>query len=587
MTSDFYRFRWAQCQIAALRQLKDRRPKTVELVLSRMPEDLYSSYERTLIHLCGFDQTTSVSNGELVYRILLFVAFSGRPVTVAEAAEFAIIEGSRKQTNVDNRFEDPMSILTFLGTLVSTQDSILTLAHKSVKDFLESPRAQSGPLQIGLFLERHNECALEPDMIGHAADIFIARGCLGYLSITHLTARQMMLTGIMKDPNTSYLARLNKANPLLDYAARMWPLHLREPLSQHNARHFLYDALQSNEQGQATLWQGWLFLQPADIWERQLWLAGFLCECFIRSSLLCGWANNFWYYRQTYRVINSPSPHVEAGKPSEIESLPSKNTKAALGPVSRQYFDLAVLLLEVGLQRPLYNHYQLELSATSRNTFDAYIKRLEHLSESTIPRMGERYHKAVYGCLQHIVFGEKEPLDARPMFEKQTDAMDTILQPLRSSAASGFRRSRGVSSISAGIKDLLTKVHLNPHGPSWLPVLESASVPKENWFSRTHRPDGTMLKSWYHKAWGRNTFSCHLCKISFSSQKDFESHKTKNSEFCQDCRLCLPSESLAEHYKLDHPNNARWSEAPNELTAQHTLLSARYDKPDPYRWSTR
>lgn len=385
-------------------------------------------------------------------------------MTVAEAAEFAIIEGSRKQTNIDNRFEDPMSILAFLGTLVSTQASILTLAHKSVKDFLESPRAQSGPLQIGLFLARHNGCALQPDMIGLAADIFIARGCLAYMSIPHLSARQTMLTGITKDPNSSYLGRLNKANPLLDYAARMWPFHLREPVSQQHTRYLLCDALQSDdEQGQATLWQGWLFLQPADIWERQLWLAGFICECFIRSSLLNGWANNFWSFRQMYRVVKSPSMQVEAKKPREIESLPSENTKAVLSPVSRQYFDLAILLLEVGLQKPLYSHHPVELFATStRSTVDAYIKHLEPLSKSIIPRMGEGYHKAVYGCLQHIVAKEKEPLDARPMFEEQTDAMDTILQPLRSSAAYGFRRSQGVSCTHRSDGTMLkTSISLN------------------------------------------------------------------------------------------------------------------------------
>lgn len=254
-----------------------------------------------------------------------------------------------------------MSILTFLGTLVSSQDSILTLAHKSVKDFLESPRAQSGPLQMGPFLERHIGNAVEPGVIGHAADDFIARDCLGYLSIPHVTARQMMAIDIMKDPNTSYLGRLNKADPLLDYAARMWPFHLREAGSQQNSRYFLHDALQSNHRGQATLWQGWLFLQPADIWERQLQLASFLCECFIRASLLDGWANNFWYSRQMYRVVNLPSIHVEAGKPIEIDSVPSKNNQAVLGPVSRQCFDLAILLLEVGLQRPLYSHHQAEL----------------------------------------------------------------------------------------------------------------------------------------------------------------------------------------------------------------------------------
>ena len=525
VTSDFYRFRWAQCQIAALRQLKDRRPKTVKLVLSRMPEDLYSYYEITVVHLCQIDETTSVSNGELVYRILLFVAFSGRPVTVAEAAEFAIIEGSRTQTNVENRFEDPMAILSFLGTLVSTQDSILTLAHKSVKDFLESPRAQSGPLQIRLFLERHNQCTLESETIGHAADLFIARVCLGYLSTPHLAARQTMSTDVTKDPNTSYLGKLNKENALMDYAARMWPFHLRESALQQNAKPLLYDALHPNEQGQATLWQGWLFLQPADIWERQLWLAGFLCECFVRSSLLDGWADNFWYSRQTYRVVNSPCMPVEAEKPRELDSQLFKsqlykNAKNVLVRVSKQYFDLAILLLEIGLQRPLYSQHQEELfAAGTASTIDAYIKYLEQLSKSVIPRMGEGYHKAVYGCIQHIMVEEEKPLVARPMFEKQTEVMDTILQPLRSSAASGFRRSQSASN----------------------------SIVKN-------------LRALHPKDWNGNTLF-------------FESHQTNNSEFCVHRQHCLPSKSLATRQKRESSTRSRgsvWSEPVFRTTARST-----------------
>lgn len=190
--------------------------------------------------------------------------------------------------------------------------------------------------------------------------------------------------------------------------------------------------------------------------------------------------------------------------------------------------------------------------------------------------MGEGYHKPVCACLQQIVIREKEQLDPQTMFEKQTYAMDTILQPLHSSAASGFRRSQGVNSVNAASKNLLARVQANPKRPSWFPVSESAPVPEENRFSRTHRPDGSMINSWVNKVWNCKMLSCHLCRSFYPSQKGLESQKTKNSEFCQDCRLCLPSESLAEHYKLHHPNNARWSSAP---------ASAGYHKLDKYRWS--
>ena len=80
---------------------------------------------------------------------------------------------------------------------------------------------------------------------------------------------------------------------------------------------------------------------------------------------------------------------VETENPSEIDSLPSKNFKTVFGPVSRQYFDLAILLLGVGLRGPLYNHHQEALfAAGNTSTIDASIKLFKQRSKSVIPRMG-------------------------------------------------------------------------------------------------------------------------------------------------------------------------------------------------------
>ena len=116
-----------------------------------MSEDLDAVYERTLFQLYWLSPGTAISNGRLIYSILLFLASSGRSVTVAEVAKFAIVEEVGEDVEPDNRFEDLMSILPLLGNLVNVQDFILSLSHKSIKDFLESPRARRGSLQMGLF----------------------------------------------------------------------------------------------------------------------------------------------------------------------------------------------------------------------------------------------------------------------------------------------------------------------------------------------------------------------------------------------------------------------------------------------------
>ena len=528
-----------------------------------MPEDLNASYERTLLQLCSFDASTTLSNERLVFRILIFVAFSGRPVTVEEVAEFAVIENSAEKIEPDDRFEDPLSVLAFVGSLISMQDSIMTLAHKSVKDFLESPRALYGPLQLGLFLGIPS--GLNTARIGTAADIYIAQKCLGYLALPHTPARQRMLTGDVKDPNITYLGILQRENQLLDYAASMWPYHVREPISQQRTRLEMDNALRFNcESRMPTIWQGWLFLQRADIWERQLKLASYLCECFIRSSLMDGWANNFWYYRQCYRVTNTSSPAIQTdGEGSARDTL----LQTSIGQRSKQFHDLALLLLEIAFQKPMYVHVQVEMQ--SLGTIDdvkAYVKQLKDISKDVIPRMGEGYHEAVFECLELVMHKDTEGFGVRPLFQMQSHIIDTILQPLRSSASSGFRHSRGKAFDPMSMKNLYTNIakfeaEEASHRFSDSSVLRnSGAKPLSNSFYRTHGPDGSLRKTSDAQNGGQTTVACRYCKMGFPSEHGLTSHKTRSDGFCSECRICLPSISRSEHDKYYHSTyDLRWS----------------------------
>ena len=533
-----------------------------------MPEDLASSYERTILQLCSFNPNTAITNEKLVYRILLFVAFSGRPVTVAETAELAIIEDSGESIDPDDRFEDSMSILPFVGNLVNVQDSVLTLAHKSVKDFLESPRALYGPLQLGLFLGIKSR----PQSIAIAVDTYIAQKCLGYLALPHLSARETMVSGDVKDPNTAYIAILQGKNPLLDYAASMWSYHVREPTSQQETRNEMERALGLySKQRQPSLWQGWLFLQRVDIWERQVRLANFLCECFLRSSLAKGWATNFWQSRTNYRFVNNSIAESNP-LPDKTDSTYDAVAERVLAPTSKQFHDLSLLLLEIALQCSLFPLHQEKIKdIRTAQDMEQYVNALKTQSEETVPRMGEGYHLALSECLNLIVRKYADRGDPDFLFRTQGQLMNEILQPLRSSASEGFRRSRGIwafqtsdiNSLFAKIKEkkIAESSSMRFSTPAHVPQLNTSSSPS---FSRTHGPNGNLIKKSFNGENKLNTVKCSLCNKSFKSSKDLASHKVKYDGFCEPCQICLPSASRGQHERFTHQEShrdARWTMA--------------------------
>jgi hypothetical protein len=278
------------------------------------------------------------------------IEFVSRPVTLDEVAESAIVEEGLVLVTSEHRFADCHDVLQLCGNLVSVQDNIPSLAHKSVKDLL-----------------------LSADVTGRPAndyedyEVEIGRICLTYLAFLE-DSYCFELGGT----STGCLERIRKSYPFLEYAAAMWLHHLKRRSRQIVLQDLIRSSL--NLLGQAMLWQTWPILQPADIWDNQIQLAVFVSDAVIRSPDLPGWALGFWGVRQNLRKKDSS----RSSYPLSVQSSANRFFTEVRG---KQEYTLAVLLLEIALQKRLESITAQEASFGS--TYDTLDSHLQLLHEKT------------------------------------------------------------------------------------------------------------------------------------------------------------------------------------------------------------
>jgi ankyrin repeat protein len=140
--------------------------------LASLPPTLDRTYDRIL-------SAINKEDSEYAIRILQWLTFSARPLSIDEVAEVVAIDIEHDPTfDGDEILEDPLDILNICSGLVTmnvVEDQwqksprrIVALAHYSVKEYLLSDRIWKGEAaQYGM-----------QDTICHEV---IARGCLGYL----------------------------------------------------------------------------------------------------------------------------------------------------------------------------------------------------------------------------------------------------------------------------------------------------------------------------------------------------------------------------------------------------------------------
>jgi hypothetical protein len=172
--------------------------------LATLPHTLDQTYDRIL---------TAISEEDCDYamRLLQWLTFSTRPMSVDEVAEVVAIDVARDPAfDRDEVLEDPLEALNICSSLVtiSTMQAegrsdpaqrIIALAHYSVKEYLVSDRIKQGPAK------QYN--MHEAECHGVMMD-----GCLKYLIQLQRPLSEEVI-------QTSALAR---------YAAEFWSSHLRQ-----------------------------------------------------------------------------------------------------------------------------------------------------------------------------------------------------------------------------------------------------------------------------------------------------------------------------------------------------------------------
>ncbi|KAI1663836.1 hypothetical protein L13192_12233, partial [Pyrenophora tritici-repentis] len=140
-------FRWVVCQLDTLAKCLNR--AMLRESLTTLPQTLDQTYERIL---------SAINDGYSKYamRILQWLTFSARPLSVEEIAEVVAIDVARDLAfDRDEVLEDPLEALSICSSLVTITKNeadgrlrpaqqIIALAHYSVQEYLVSDRIKQG-----------------------------------------------------------------------------------------------------------------------------------------------------------------------------------------------------------------------------------------------------------------------------------------------------------------------------------------------------------------------------------------------------------------------------------------------------------
>ena len=194
---------------------------SLEKALNSLPKTLDKTYERIL---CGIDEQYC----DYARKILYWLTYSARPLTLVEAAEIIAIDARKEpRFNPENRFFDSKEILVICSSLVSVFTSkrsmiswripgseedvpCIKLAHFSVKEYLTSIDIRNSPAKM---------YAVSREL----ADTSIAESCLALL--LHFDKPNFLTSQVEEEGALASQSREN--DHFLEYLARESPFHRR------------------------------------------------------------------------------------------------------------------------------------------------------------------------------------------------------------------------------------------------------------------------------------------------------------------------------------------------------------------------
>lgn len=195
LTKPNYRFRWAFCQMEDIRIC--RRPSDIKRVLAGLPTTLDETYERLLAEMSKHDAEEGLS-------ILGWMVFAGRPLTLQEVAEAAVIRPGDGPVDPDDRLFEASEVLRICRSLISVspQDvylygdtstkDIMIFSHYSIQEYLLSGRSEAF------------------SSWSRSAHRYIGDCCLS--SLLQLTEPELTAQAV-------------EDNPILSYASEHWYTH--------------------------------------------------------------------------------------------------------------------------------------------------------------------------------------------------------------------------------------------------------------------------------------------------------------------------------------------------------------------------
>ncbi|KAK1991211.1 ankyrin repeat protein [Colletotrichum falcatum] len=200
-------FRWAKMCMDRLSTLRTGRD--VRRCLADIPSTLNGFYAGILARIPKQDRA-------MAREALTWLCFSLRRLRLDELAEAVVLEEGDVDIDGDSRLTDPAIILEICQGLAYASDHSVTLAHDSIRTFLQSDWIRT---------------SIASDFALDAADSHgrIMRKCLSYLHLEPFSS------GPVK--KFEKISRRFVEYPLLKYATFMWPIHSeRFSFSGHDER---------------------------------------------------------------------------------------------------------------------------------------------------------------------------------------------------------------------------------------------------------------------------------------------------------------------------------------------------------------
>ena len=231
-----FRFSWVEAQLDVLRQCPNVR--SIKKALKDYPKALDETYERAL-------QSISSENVQDASRLLQWLCFCARPMTVLELGEVIAVDLDKLVFDPELRYSSTLELLKTCGALIKfkreteiTDSKVVPLVDLSAREYLYSERLREfeGKTEITdskavrfchesarayLVSNRLREFRIHIDMTKVSANACIAKICLVYM--IRINSFGISLGGLDTDLNDTI-----RVFPLTHYALHEWPGHYRK-----------------------------------------------------------------------------------------------------------------------------------------------------------------------------------------------------------------------------------------------------------------------------------------------------------------------------------------------------------------------